>query len=121
MALSTERGGTRVHRRDGLAALAVLCAADMLVTIDGMIVSVALPSIQSDLGFSGPALQWVMTAYTLALGTFLLLGGRVADALGRRQTLLIGLAIFTAASALAGASRTPALLLAARALTGLGA
>jgi EmrB/QacA subfamily drug resistance transporter len=108
-------------RRDGAAALAVLCAADVLVTLDGMVVSVALPSIRRDLGFSPGALQWVVTAYTLALGTFLLLGGRVADAFGRRRTLLAGLAIFTAASAVAGVSNTPAVLLAARALAGLGA
>jgi EmrB/QacA subfamily drug resistance transporter len=115
------RGAVHAHRRGGLAALAALCAADVLVTLDGMVVSVALPSIQHDLGFSAAALQWVVTAYTLALGTCLLLGGRVADALGRRRTLLVGLATFTAASAIAGASRTPALLLAARALAGLGA
>jgi EmrB/QacA subfamily drug resistance transporter len=108
-------------RRSAPAALAVLCAADVLVTLDGMVVSVALPSMQRDLGLSASALQWVVTAYTLALGTFLLLGGRVADAFGRRRTLLVGLATFTVASAIAGASRTPAILLAARALAGLGA
>jgi EmrB/QacA subfamily drug resistance transporter len=112
---------TSATRRRGAAALVVLCAADVLVTLDGMVVSVALPSMQRDLGLSASALQWVVTAYTLAFGTFLLLGGRVADALGRRRTLLAGLATFTAASAIAGASRTPAVLLAARALAGLGA
>jgi EmrB/QacA subfamily drug resistance transporter len=101
--------------------LVVLCAADMLVALDGTIVNVALPSIQVDLGLSAAALQWVVTAYTLTLGSFLLLGGRIGDALGRRRTLLIGLATFTAASALAGAAREPALLLASRALAGLGA
>jgi EmrB/QacA subfamily drug resistance transporter len=113
--------GTSAIRRSAPAALAVLCAADVLVTLDGMVVSVALPSMQRDLGLSASALQWVVTAYTLALGTFLLLGGRVADAFGRRRTLLVGLATFTVASAIAGASRTPAILLAARALAGLGA
>jgi MFS family permease len=104
-----------------MGVLAVLCAADVLVTLDGMVVSVALPAIQRDLGFSAVSLQWVVTAYTLTLGTFLLIGGRLADMLGRRRTLLVGLATFTAASAVAGASTTPAMLLASRALAGLGA
>src|SRR5688572_30542012 len=104
------RPASRVQRREGLGVLMVLCAADVLVTLDGMVVSVALPAIQRDLGFSTVALQWVVTAYTLVLGTFLLIGGRLADLLGRRRTLLVGLATFTAASAIAGASKTPAML-----------
>jgi EmrB/QacA subfamily drug resistance transporter len=102
-------------------ALIVLCTADVLVALDGMIVTVALPSIQRDIGFSAAALQWVVTAYTLTLGSFLLLGGRLADRFGARRTLLVGLAVFAAGSMAAGLARTPAVLLAARALTGLGA
>jgi MFS family permease len=102
-------------------ALAVLCAAEILVALDGMLVSVALPSIQRDLGFSDAALQWVITAYTLTLGGFLLLGGRVADRLGRRRTLLAGLSLFTVASLAAALARGQAELLAARALAGFGA
>src|SRR5919202_5946451 len=102
-------------------ALVALCLADVLVALDGTVVSVALPSIQDGLGFSNAALQWVVTAYTLALGSFLLLGGRVADLLGPRRTLMAGLGVFTAASLAAGLARAPAPLLAARAAAGLGA
>jgi EmrB/QacA subfamily drug resistance transporter len=101
-------------------ALLVLCGAEVLVAVDGMVVSVALPSVGSDLGFAGADLQWVVTAYTLALGSFLLVGGRLADRLGRRRTLLLGLGLFTAASLAAGAARAPAPLLAARAVAGFG-
>ena len=101
-------------------ALAVLCTADVIVTLDAMVVSLALPSIGRELGFSDAGLQWVITAYTLMLGSFLLLGGRLADALGRRRTLLLGIGVFTAASLLGGLARAPAPLLAARALAGFG-
>jgi EmrB/QacA subfamily drug resistance transporter len=101
--------------------LAVLCTAEILVALDGMIVSVALPSIQRDLGMPAAALQWVVTAYTLALGAFLLLGGRIADTLGHRRTLQIGLAVFAAGSLAAGLARAQGPLLAGRAVSGLGA
>jgi EmrB/QacA subfamily drug resistance transporter len=100
--------------------LVVLCSADVMVALDGTVVSVALPSIGRDLGLGGAGLQWVVTAYTLALGSFLLLGGRLADAFGSRRTLLAGLALFTAASAAACLARAPGSLLAARAAAGLG-
>src|SRR4051812_42755576 len=108
------------HRRSRWA-LPALCIADVLVALDGTVVSVALPSIQDDLDFTPAALQWVVTAYTLALGSFLLLGGRVADRVGPRRTLMAGLGVFTAASLVAGPARAPAALLAARAAAGVGA
>jgi EmrB/QacA subfamily drug resistance transporter len=102
-------------------ALVVLCAADVLVTLDGTVVTVALPAIGADLGFSRTSLQWVVTAYTLTLGSFLLVGGRIGDLYGRRRVLVAGLLVFTVASGIAGFSRDGALLLSARALQGLGA
>src|SRR4051794_30110713 len=93
----------------GRPALIVLCAADVLVALDGTVVSVALPSIQRDLGFSAAGLQWVVTAYTVALGSFLLLGGRIADAGGPRPTLVWGPGIFTPRSPLSGLAPTGAL------------
>jgi EmrB/QacA subfamily drug resistance transporter len=102
-------------------ALAALCAADMLVMLDGMVVAIALPAIQRDLGFSPAALQWVVTAYTVALGSFLLVGGRAADLFGRRRVLVAGMLAFSAGSLAAGLADTPAVLLTARAVQGLGA
>jgi MFS family permease len=102
-------------------ALVVLCAADVLVMIDGMAVAVALPAIRRDLGFSAAGLQWVVTAYTLALGSFLLVGGRAADVYGRRRTLVAGLLVFSAGSLAAGLAPGAAVLLGARAVQGLGA
>src|SRR4051794_41771753 len=92
----------------GRLALVMLCAADVLVALDGTVIGVALPSIQRSLGFSATGLQWVVTAYTVTLGAFLLLGGRIADAIGPRRTLVCGLAVFTAGSLLAGLARAPA-------------
>lgn len=102
-------------------ALALLCAADVLVTLDGTVVTVALPAIQRDLGTSHGDLQWVITAYTLTLGAFLLVGGRAGDLYGRRRALIAGLLVFTLASAVAGFARETTLLLVARAVQGLGA
>ncbi|MET0838510.1 MAG: MFS transporter, partial [Marmoricola sp.] len=83
-------------------ALALLCVVQFMVVLDIAIVNVALPSIQSDLGFSQADLQWVISAYALVFGGFLLLGGRAADVLGRRRLFLVGVAVFTVASLLAG-------------------
>src|SRR3954468_19426959 len=105
----------------GRLALVMLCAADVLVALDGTVVGVALPSIQRSLGFSATGLQWVVTAYTVTLGSFLLLGGRIADAAGPRRTLVCGLAVFTGGSLLAGLARAPTVLVGARAIAGLGA
>src|SRR6187431_1613334 len=102
-------------------ALALLCAVQFMVVLDIAIVNVALPSIQADLGFSQENLQWVISAYALVFGGFLLLGGRAADVLGRRRIFLIGVAVFTVASLLAGLAWSEASLIAARTLQGLGA
>src|SRR5512133_2961744 len=101
--------------------LALTCAAQFMVVLDVAIVNVALPSIQRDLGVSQSTLQWVVIAYGLMLGGFLLFGGRLADLLGRRRILLIGLTIFTAASFLAGVSQSIGVLIATRGLQGFGA
>src|ERR687895_2265203 len=102
-------------------ALALLCGAFFMVLLDANIVFVALPSIRADLGLSEQGLQWVVSAYTLTFGGLLLLGGRAADLLGRRRVFMIGVGLFTAASLLCGLAWSPAALLAARALQGVGA
>jgi EmrB/QacA subfamily drug resistance transporter len=102
-------------------ALALLSVVQFMVVLDIAIVNVALPSIKVDLGFSQEDLQWVISAYALVFGGFLLLGGRAADLLGRRRLFLAGLVVFTLASLLAGFAWSEASLIAARALQGLGA
>ena len=102
-------------------ALALLCAAFFMVLLDGTIVLVALPSIGADLGFSEQGLQWVLSAYALSFGGLLLLGGRAADLLGRRRLFMTGVLLFTAASLLCGLAWSPAALLAARVVQGVGA
>ena len=102
-------------------ALALLCVVQFMVVLDIAIVNVALPSIQSDLGFSQENLQWVISAYALVFGGFLLLGGRAADMLGRRRMFLGGIVVFTVASLLAGLAWSEASLIGARAFQGLGA
>ena len=83
-------------------ALALLCGAFFMVILDSAIVVVALPSIETDLGFSAQGLQWVLSAYALTFAGFLLLGGRAADLLGRRRLFMLGLGLFTLASLLCG-------------------
>ncbi|WP_051276111.1 DHA2 family efflux MFS transporter permease subunit [Marmoricola sp. URHB0036] len=102
-------------------ALALLCVVQFMVVLDIAIVNVALPSIKSDLGFSQADLQWVISAYALVFGGFLLLGGRAADMLGRRRLFLVGVVVFTVASLLAGLAWSEASLISARVLQGLGA
>ena len=85
-------------------ALLLLCMVQFMVVLDIAIVNVALPSIQTDLGFSQENLQWVISAYSLVFGGFLLLGGRLADLLGRRRVFMVGLVIFTVGSLLCGLS-----------------
>ena len=102
-------------------ALALLCVVQFMVVLDVAIVNVALPSIQVDLGFSQSDLQWVISAYALVFGGFLLLGGRAADMLGRRRLFLVGTLVFTVASLLAGLAWSEPSLIAARAFQGLGA
>jgi EmrB/QacA subfamily drug resistance transporter len=102
-------------------ALALLSVVQFMVVLDIAIVNVALPSIKVDLGFSQENLQWVISAYALTFGGFLLLGGRAADLLGRRRMFLAGLALFAVGSLLAGLAWDEASLIGARALQGLGA
>src|SRR4051794_20781563 len=103
------------------AALAVLVAAQFMVVLDVAIVNVALPTIRTDLHFSQESLQWVVTAYAILFGGFLLLGGRAADLLGRRRVFMAGLALFTVSSLLDGLAWSEASLIAFRGLQGLGA
>jgi len=101
--------------------LVLICFAQFLVILDAPIVNVALPSIQRDLNLSEGSLQWIVNAYTLVFGGFLLLGGRAGDLLGRKRLFLIGLVIFTGASLFDGLSNSEGMLIAARSLQGLGA
>ncbi|MDM4762191.1 MFS transporter [Galbitalea sp. SE-J8] len=98
--------------------LVVVGLAQLMVVLDATVVNIALPSAQTDLGFSDGDRQWIVTAYSLAFGSLLLLGGRVSDLVGRKRTFLIGLVGFAGASALGGAAATFGLLVAARALQG---
>jgi EmrB/QacA subfamily drug resistance transporter len=102
-------------------ALAVIVAAQFMVVLDVAIVNVALPSIQTDLGFSPEGLQWVITSYAIFFGGVLLLGGRLADLLGRRRLFMAGLVLFTVSSLLDGLSWSAGSLIAFRSLQGLGA
>jgi EmrB/QacA subfamily drug resistance transporter len=102
-------------------ALALLCGAFFMVILDATIVIIALPSIGADLHFSEQTLQWVLSAYALTYGGLLLLGGRAADLLGRRRVFMAGVVLFTAASLVCGLAWSPAALLAARVVQGVGA
>src|SRR5689334_24808934 len=102
-------------------ALALIVAAQFMVVLDVAIVNVALPSIRTDLNFSQESLQWVITAYAIFFGGFLLLGGRLADLLGRRRLFVAGLALFTVMSLLDGLAWSEGSLIAFRGLQGLGA
>src|SRR5947208_4884648 len=101
-------------------ALYVLCLGDLMIVLDTTIVNVALPSIRTDLGFSEASLAWVVNAYLLTFGGFLLLGGRLGDLFGHRRLFLIGIALFTLASLACGLSTTQEFLVAARAIQGMG-
>ena len=109
------------HSTNPWLVLVLICMAQFMVVLDATIVNVALPHIQSSLGFSEASLQWVINAYTLIFAGFLLLGGRAGDLLGRKRLFLVGLVIFTAASLLDGISTTSGELIGFRALQGLGA
>jgi EmrB/QacA subfamily drug resistance transporter len=102
-------------------ALALLCGAFFMVILDSAIVIVALPSIETDLGFSEQGLQWVLSAYAVTFAGLLLLGGRAADLLGRRRVFMVGLLFFTAASLLCGLAWSAGALIGARAFQGIGA
>ncbi|HEY6421834.1 MAG TPA: MFS transporter [Pseudonocardiaceae bacterium] len=101
-------------------ALLVLCLGDLMIVLDTTIVNVALPSIREDLGFSQTSLAWVVNAYLITFGGFLLLGGRLGDLFGHRRLFLIGLTLFTAASLACGVASTQESLVGARAVQGLG-
>ena len=116
MTLSRKAG-----RRDARwLALLILCMGDLMIVLDSTIVGVALPSIRADLGFSASALAWVVNAYLLTFGGFLLLGGRLGDLFGHRRVFLFGIALFTVASLGCGLAQSQAALIAARAVQGLG-
>src|ERR1700712_4114754 len=113
-----ERVRSRVNHRTLL--LAVILTAQFMVVVDGTIVNVALPYIQRSLHFSNASLSWVISAYTLTFGGLLLFGARAGDLLGRRRTFLGGIALFSLASLVGGFATSPAFLLSARALQGVG-
>jgi EmrB/QacA subfamily drug resistance transporter len=100
--------------------LVIVCLAQFMVVLDATVVNIALPSIQHGLSFSDANLQWVVNAYTLVFGGFLLLGGRAADLLGRKRLFLAGITVFTLASLLNGLAESSSMLIAGRALQGLG-
>ncbi len=101
-------------------ALITLCLGDLMIVLDTTIVNVALPSIRADLGFTQTSLAWVVNAYLLTFGGFLLLGGRLGDLFGARRLFLIGITIFTVASVACGLSTTQGMLIGARAVQGVG-
>jgi EmrB/QacA subfamily drug resistance transporter len=107
-------------RLDPTAVLALVAVAQFMVVLDATVVNVALPTLQRSLGFSEQSLSWVLNAYTLIFGGFLLLGGRLADGLGRRRLFMSGIALFSAASLVCGLSQSEGMLLVARGLQGLG-
>ncbi|BEP60194.1 DHA2 family efflux MFS transporter permease subunit [Variovorax sp. V213] len=108
------------NNRKRWLALMVLCLGVLMIVLDTTIVNVALPSIRTDLGFTETSLVWVVNAYMLTFGGFLLLGGRLGDLYGHRRLFLIGLVLFTLASLACGVANSQALLVAARAVQGLG-
>src|SRR3989440_2002171 len=101
-------------------ALIVLCLGALMIVLDSTIVNVALPSIRADLGFSQASLAWVVNAYLLTFGGFLLLGGRLGDLFGHRRLFLAGITLFTLASLCCGLATTQGFLVGARAVQGLG-
>ncbi|MGH8081916.1 MAG: DHA2 family efflux MFS transporter permease subunit [Lysobacter sp.] len=109
-----------VHHDHRWIALAVLCMGALMIVLDTTIVNVALPSIRTDLKFSETSLAWVVNAYLLTFGGFLLLGGRLGDLFGHRRLFLIGIALFTLASLACGLAGSQAFLIAARGVQGLG-
>ncbi|WP_028800606.1 MFS transporter [Streptomyces sp. 142MFCol3.1] len=118
--MSSTSGSPTPRTYSRWAALVVLCAGTLMTILDGNIVTVAMPAIQSDLGFSGPGLAWVVNAYLIPFGGLLLLAGRLGDLVGRRRMFAAGLVVFTVASALCGIATDRGVLVAARALQGVG-
>ena len=110
-----------LQSRRGVAILLLLSLVQFMDVLDASILNIALPSIKNDLGFTQQSLQWVVNGYILTYGGFLLLGGRVADLLGRRRILVTGLIVFAGASLAGGLAHSESLLIAARLVQGMGA
>src|SRR3954469_26047572 len=110
----------RAVRVDPNAVLAIVALAQFMVVLDATVVNVALPTIKRDVGFSEQSLSWVLNAYTLMFGGFLLLGGRLADRLGRRLLFMAGITLFSGASLVCGLAQSEGMLLVARGAQGLG-
>jgi EmrB/QacA subfamily drug resistance transporter len=110
----------RISRVDPNAVLALVAVTEFMVILDASIVNVALPTIRRDLGISQQNLAWILNAYILTFGGFLLLGGRLADRLGRRRVFMVGIAVFSGASLVCGLSQSEGTLLVARGFQGLG-
>jgi EmrB/QacA subfamily drug resistance transporter len=119
MPLASSLMPASAHRR--WMALFVVCLAQLMIVLDTTIVNVALPAIQHDLHFTQGSLTWVVDAFLVTFGSFLLLAGRLGDLLGRKRVFLVGVILFTAASALCGLAPTPGVLVAARFIQGIGA
>jgi EmrB/QacA subfamily drug resistance transporter len=111
---------TNLDNRARWIALLIVCLGDLMIVLDVTIVGVALPSIREDLGFSETSLAWVVNAYLLTFGGFLLLGGRLGDLFGHRRLFIVGIALFTGASLACGLAGSQGALIAARAVQGLG-
>src|SRR6266487_2957622 len=112
--------GSRAHDGRPGIALAIMLGAQLMIILDMTVVNIALPHIQTSLHFSATSLSWVVNGYTLTSGGLLLLGGRAGDILGRRRMFIAGISLFTLASLAGGFATTPGVLLAARALQGMG-
>src|SRR6201996_7666007 len=109
-----------IDARKRWLALMVLCLGVLMIVLDTTIVNVALPSIALDLGFSETSLVWVVNAYMLTFGGFLLLGGRIGDVFGHRKLFLAGITLFTLASLACGLANSQVMLVGARAVQGMG-
>jgi EmrB/QacA subfamily drug resistance transporter len=120
-ASASARPGTSGGSPGGLVPLLVIATAQLMLVLDDSIVNIALPSIQRELGVSAVHLPWVVNAYILAFGALLLLGGRIGDLFGRRATLQVGITVFIVASLAGGLGQSTAMLIAARAVQGIGA
>src|SRR5262252_8777175 len=116
----TSSASRRLAERRRWFALVVVCLAQLMNTLDGTIVNVALPAIQADLGFSQANLTWVVNGYLITFGSFLLFAGRLGDLIGRKRVFLTGLVLFTAASAACGLAHDQGMLIAARFVQGVG-
>src|SRR5436305_8187676 len=117
---ATEVAGRATRRRHLGLTLALLAFAQLIMAIDYNVVFVAIPEIAKGVGFSAQTVQWVVSAYAVVLGGFLLLGGRASDLFGRRRVFVLGLFLFAVSSLAGGLATSPGMLVAARAVQGLG-